>query len=95
MRATTPTSPSQSIAPYPIIRVSDSLSIIFGVVPEPTSEWKPEIAPQAMVMNTNGKSLPGMMGPPPWTNWENAGAWMGGATTMVATTSAKMVPSFM
>ena len=29
----------------------------------PTSAWKPEIAPQAMVMKTNGKSLPGMIGP--------------------------------
>ena len=45
--------------------MSDSLSIIFGVVPEPISAWKPEIAPQAMVMKTNGNSGPGMIGPPP------------------------------
>ncbi len=29
-----------------------SRSIILGVVPEAISEWNPEIAPQAMVMNT-------------------------------------------
>jgi hypothetical protein len=28
------------------------LSIIFDVVPVDTSEWKPEIAPHAIVMNT-------------------------------------------
>ena len=39
--------------------------IIFGVVPDAISEWNPEIAPQAMVMNMNGKSWPGMIGPPP------------------------------
>ena len=71
------------------------MSIILGVVPEPTREWNPEIAPQAMVMNTNGKSLPGMIGPPPWMKEDRAGAWMGGATRIVETTSAKMVPSFM
>ena len=42
-----------------------SLSTILGVVPEATSAWKPEIAPQAMVMKQNGKSGPGMIGPPP------------------------------
>ena len=53
------------------------------------------MAPQAMVMNTNGKSLPGTIGPPPWMNSDKAGAWMGGATRIVATTRAKIVPSFM
>jgi hypothetical protein len=66
-----------------------------GVVPEATSEWNPEMAPQAIVMNTKGKSLPGTMGPPPSTKAEKAGAWMVGATTMVDTTSATIVPSFM
>ncbi len=42
----------------------DSLSIIFGVVPEETSAWNPEIAPHMMQMNTNGKMLPGNVGPP-------------------------------
>ena len=39
------------------MRMSLSLASSFGVVPLTTSEWKPEIAPQAMVMNTNGKTL--------------------------------------
>ena len=64
----TPTSPSISIAPYPMGRMSDSRSIIFGVVPERISAWKPEIAPHAMVMNAKGKSGPGMIGPPPCVN---------------------------
>ncbi len=54
-------------------RMSDSLSIILGVVPDPIRPWKPEMAPQAIVMNTKGKSGPGMMGPPPATNFVNAG----------------------
>ena len=37
----------------------------FGVVPLETSAWKPEIAPQAMVMNTNGNTLPPKIGPVP------------------------------
>ena len=45
--------------------MSLSLSIIFGVVPELMSAWKPEMAPHAMVMKQNGNSGPGMMGPPP------------------------------
>ena len=75
--------------------MSDSLSIIFGVVPDATSAWKPEIAPQAMVMKTNGKSGPGTIGPPPPTNCENAGIWRAGFTTMTPTTSSAIVPIFM
>ena len=45
-----------------------------------TSAWKPEIAPQAIVMKTNGKSGPGMIGPPPPMNCENAGACSSGFT---------------
>ena len=40
-----------------------SLSSILGVVPEEISAWKPDSAPHAMVMNTNGKSLPANTGP--------------------------------
>ena len=39
------------------------MAIILGVVPEEISEWKPEIAPQAMVMKQNGKILPAKIGP--------------------------------
>ena len=62
--------------------MSLSLSIIFGVVPVAMSAWKPEIAPHAMVMKTNGNSGPGMIGPPPPTNCENAGACSVGWTMM-------------
>ena len=75
--------------------MSVSRSIIFGVVPEPTSAWKPEIAPHAMVMNTNGKSVPGTIGPPPSTNGVNAGIWSFGLTTITPTTSNTIVPIFM
>jgi hypothetical protein len=43
-------------------RTCVSFSIIFGVVPEAISEWKPESAPQAIVMNTNGNSAPAKTG---------------------------------
>ena len=46
-------------------RVSLSLLISFGVVPDATRAWNPEIAPQAIVTNRKGKSFPGMIGPPP------------------------------
>ena len=71
------------------------MSIIFGVVPDAISEWNPEIAPQAMVMNTNGYSGPGMIGPPPPTNDENAGACSVGLTTMTPIARKAMVPIFM
>ena len=54
--AITATKPSSNIA-----AVADGLavwlsrSICFDVVPEQTSPWKPEHAPQAMVTNRNGK----------------------------------------
>src|ERR687894_652863 len=63
--AMTATKDSMSIAPYPIMRTCDSFSMSFGVVPEAISAWKPESAPQATVMNTNGKRGPtGATGPP-------------------------------
>ena len=46
-------------------RTCVSFSIIFGVVPEAISEWKPDSAPQAIVMNTNGNSAPANTGPSP------------------------------
>ena len=46
-------------------RTCDSFSIIFGVVPEAMSAWKPDRAPQAIVMNTNGNSDPANTGPLP------------------------------
>src|SRR5919109_1661228 len=63
--AMTPTNDSMTMPPYPILRASGSLEIILGVVPEATSAWNPEIAPQAMGMNANGNSLPANTGPSP------------------------------
>ncbi len=90
-----PTNPSISIAPYPIIRASVSLSSIFGVVPDETSAWKPEIAPHAIVTKTNGKIFPGMIGPPPWINSVTIGIFNSGMTTKTPITRAAIVPIFM
>src|ERR1039458_9411398 len=72
---------------------SVSLSSILDVVPEDTSEWKPEMAPQAMVTKRNGNSLPLMMGPPPWMNWVNAGKRKSGWTMKTPTMRMAIVPS--
>ena len=59
-------------------RTLASGSISFGVVPDEIRLWKPETAPQAMVMNRNGKSAPAQTGPLPSTNFVIAGifeAW--------------------
>src|SRR5947209_6451853 len=46
-------------------RTCVSLSIIFGVVPDATRAWKPEMAPHMMQMKTKGKMPPqGKVGPP-------------------------------
>jgi len=50
-----------------------SLSSILGVVPEPTSEWKPEIAPQAMVTKQEGEELPLDDRSASWMNWVTRG----------------------
>ena len=39
--------------------------ISLGVVPEEIRAWKPLMAPQAMVMKQNGKTLPAKTGPVP------------------------------
>src|SRR5262245_53539170 len=75
--------------------MSDSLSNIFDVVPEEIRAWNPEIAPQAMVINTNGKSGPAIIGPPPPTYWENAGASSVGLATRTPTANKRIVPIFM
>src|SRR3954469_6988410 len=76
-------------------RISLSLSTIFGVVPVEMSEWKPEIAPQAIVMNTNGYHGPGMIGRPPCMNWEDAGACSVGLTRITPSARNAIVPIFM
>jgi hypothetical protein len=49
-------------------RASRSLASSFGVVPDEIKAWKPEIAPQAIVMKTNGNTLPPKIGPVPSMN---------------------------
>ena len=73
----------------------DSWAIIFGVVPDDTSEWKPEMAPQAIVMNRNGNRGPGMIGPPPAMNPVTAGMCRSGARMITPIASSPMTPSFM
>ena len=41
------------------MRASVSRASSFGVVPDAISAWKPEIAPQAIVMNAKGKIFAG------------------------------------
>src|SRR2546425_7337226 len=66
-------------------RASDSRAIILGVVPDATSEWNPEIAPHAIVMNANGKSFPANTGPSPSdANGVSAGMRSGGRVTRIA-----------
>ena len=75
--------------------MSDSLSTIFGVVPDEMRPWNPEIAPHAIVMNTNGKSGPGIIGPPPPAYWEIAGICSCGFTRITPMTRNPIVPIFM
>ena len=75
--------------------MSCSRASIFGVVPQAISAWKPLIAPQAMVMKTNGNTGPGTTNPPPWMNGVSAGICSGGASTTMNTPSSATVPSFM
>ena len=64
-------------------------------MPLETSAWKPDTAPQAMVMKAKGNSLPAKTGPVPSTNWVTAGILSGGSTTMIAMPRKMMVPIFM
>src|SRR4029078_8071379 len=75
--------------------MSHSRSTIFDVVPVETSAWKPEIAPQAIVMKTNGNSGPGTTGPPPLMKLENAGPSSFGLRIITPSTRKAIVPIFM
>ena len=57
--------------------------------------WNPLMAPQAMVMNAKGKSLPANTGPLPSMNRVSAGSLSGGSTTRIPTARSRMVPIFM
>jgi hypothetical protein len=96
MRAMMATKDSVSIPPYPMRRTWPSFWIIFGVVPEAMREWKPDSAPQAIVMNTNGKREPANTGPfPLMAKSVIASARRTGAVTTTATASNAMTPTFM
>ena len=73
-------------------RACASFSSIFGVVPDEISAWKPDTAPQAMVMNRKGNRLPDQTGPVPSTNCVTAGICRSGATIRMPIASATMVP---
>ncbi|MNF07308.1 hypothetical protein D3C80_2074630 [compost metagenome] len=65
-----------------------------GVVPDAISAWKPDTAPQAMVMNRNGNRLPDQTGPVPSTNCVSAGIFNSGATTTMPIAKPRIVPIF-
>ena len=86
------TNDSISIPPYPMNTIWRSFSIIFGVVPEAMRACHPDTAPQAMVMNRNGNTLPAQTGPLPSMNLVTAGICRSGRTMMMPTASSVMVP---
>src|SRR2546422_9138095 len=71
-----------------------SFAISLGVVPEEISEWKPEMAPQAMVMKQNGKILPAKMGPVPSVKRVKAGNSSVGRRARIPPANSAMVPRF-
>ena len=77
-------------------RACDSFWIIFGVVPELISEWKPLSAPQAMVMNRKGNRSPAKAGPVPvLAKVVTAGMLITGSTMRIDSARKRIVPTFM
>ncbi len=78
------------------MRIWVSFCTILGVVPEEIRAWKPESAPQAMVMKTNGKSEPAKTGPSPRpAKRVTASIFRFGSVTSTPTASSAIVPIFM
>ena len=77
------------------MRMSRSLPSSLGVVPEEIRLWNPEIAPQAMVMHTKGKTGPGTTNPLPSTKRVMAGMCSIGRVATMKRPSTATVPSFM
>ena len=75
-------------------RASASFVSSLGVVPDAMSAWNPLIAPQAMVMNANGKILPAKTGPVPSVNCVSAGICSGGSTITIPSANASTTPIF-
>ena len=69
------------------------LAIILGEVPEEISAWKPDTAPQAMVIKQKGKTLPEKIGPVPSTKRVKAGSCNSGRTIRMPTASMTITPS--
>ncbi|MNY69149.1 hypothetical protein D3C86_2070430 [compost metagenome] len=65
-----------------------------GVVPDEIRAWKPETAPQAMVMNRKGKRAPEKTGPLPSMKGVMAGICTCGRTIRMPTARARMAPIF-
>ena len=76
------------------MRTCSSFSTIFGVVPEEIRAWKPDTAPQAMVMNRKGNRWPENTGPLPSVKRVTACMSSGGLTMMMPKANAMMVPIF-
>ena len=93
--AMTPTKDSISMLPYPTMRAWLSFVMSLGVVPEAISEWKPEMAPQAMVMKQNGKTLPAKIGPVPSVKRVKGGRSICGWAASIPSARAAMVPNLM
>ncbi len=74
------------------MRILTSLSTSFGVVPLDTSAWKPEMAPQAMVINKNGNKLPEKTGPVPSIKWVTAGILRSGNAITIPTAKPRITP---
>ncbi|SKU10825.1 Uncharacterised protein [Mycobacteroides abscessus subsp. abscessus] len=73
-----------------------SFSSSLGVVPEEISEWNPDSAPQAMVMNKKGNSEPAKAGPALLkANSLTAGSCAIGRAIRMPMASMAMVPTFM
>ncbi|GGX26910.1 hypothetical protein GCM10010321_47060 [Streptomyces chartreusis] len=65
-------------------------------MPEEMSAWKPDRAPQAMVMKTNGNSDPAKTGPSPREAKSVIGSIFSvGRATITPRASRKIVPIFM
>jgi hypothetical protein len=75
-------------------RAFTSLSMSLGVVPEEIRLWKPDTAPQAIVMKRNGNSEPDQTGPVPSTKRVTAGILRSGATNRMPSARAAMAPIF-
>ena len=76
------------------MRVSVSRAISLGVVPLEIKEWKPLMAPQAMVMNAKGKIFPANTGPVPSTKRVSAGMCSVGCKATMPMPRSAIVPSF-